>query len=109
MRHADHYSFCIAACAVFLIACGAGAQVADAPDANIAGIPVNYTEARVGNYTLPNPLVLLNGQASERHPDLVQKTTAGNRQSCSRESVRPEPPTAQGMRFEVFDKGTPGV
>src|SRR4029077_13186000 len=28
----------------------------------VANIPVNYTEANVGNYTLPDPLKLNNGQ-----------------------------------------------
>ncbi len=37
-------------------------QIADAPDAEVAGIPVNYTEAKAGNYTLPDPLRLSNGK-----------------------------------------------
>ena len=37
-------------------------QIADsAPDA-VADIPVNYTEAKVGTYALPDPLKLNNGQ-----------------------------------------------
>jgi hypothetical protein len=34
----------------------AGAQRADAPSEFKTGIPVNYTEAQGGNYTLPDPL-----------------------------------------------------
>ncbi len=68
------------ACAACWLACAAQAQVADAPDANIAGIPVNYTEAKVGTYTLPDPLKLANGQPvkdartwnEQRRPELVK-------------------------------------
>jgi hypothetical protein len=38
------------------------AQVADAPDAKVANIPVNYTESRVGAYVLPDPLKLASGE-----------------------------------------------
>jgi hypothetical protein len=31
------------------------AQIADSPDDAVADIPVNYTEAKVGLYTLPDP------------------------------------------------------
>ena len=32
------------------------------PLEEVAGIPVNYDEARVGTYTLPDPLTLANGK-----------------------------------------------
>ena len=37
------------------------AQIADSPDEAVAGIPVNYTEAKVGLYSLPDPLTLASG------------------------------------------------
>jgi hypothetical protein len=63
-----------------LLACAAQGQVADRPDGNTAGIPVNYTEAKVGNYTLPDPLKLAGGQPvkdaktwmEQRRPELLK-------------------------------------
>ena len=54
-------SFLATAACLFLAA--VHGQVEDKPGGNpIAGIPVNYTEANVGDYTLPDPLKLDNGQ-----------------------------------------------
>jgi hypothetical protein len=56
-------------------------QVEDKPGGNpVAGIAVNYTEANVGSYTLPDPLKLNNGQPVKdaktwtelRRPELLQ-------------------------------------
>ena len=66
---------------MLLVVCGVGrAQIPDSPDANVAKIPVNYTEAKVGAYTLPDPLKLANGEAvrdadtwfNKRRPELVR-------------------------------------
>ena len=38
----------------FLSCCAASAQTEKAPPSEVAGIPVNYDEARVGTYTLPD-------------------------------------------------------
>lgn len=64
-------------------------RVADAPDAKVADVPVNYTEAKVGHYTLPDPLKLVNGQSvqdaktwtDQRRPELV---ALSNRTSSAR-------------------------
>lgn len=37
-------------------------QIIDSPSDTVAGIAVNYTEAKVGSYTLPDPLKCLDGQ-----------------------------------------------
>ena len=63
-----------------LFAVSAQAQVADATNGMVAGIPVNYTEAKVGTYTLPDPLTLANGQSvrdaktwfEKRRPEIVR-------------------------------------
>jgi hypothetical protein len=50
------------ACAVALVLsiCAVSQQAQNAPPKEVAGISVNYDEALVGNYTLPDPLVLAN-------------------------------------------------
>ena len=40
-------------------------QIIDSPSDTVAGIPANYTEAKVGSYTLPDPLKCLDGQIVE--------------------------------------------
>ena len=48
--------------------------------AKVAGIPVNYDEANVGMYTLPDPLTLKNGKKitdttnwlKKRRPEIVK-------------------------------------
>jgi hypothetical protein len=107
MKYGDRCSIYFVACASILFACAAGGQIADAPDGNVAGIQVNYTEARVGNYTLPNPLQLLNGQMvndaktwfNKRRPEIVKLFEENQ---FGRSPGRPK-----DMHFEVFDKGTP--
>ena len=107
MKYGDRYSIYLVAGASILFACAAGGQVADAPDGTVAGIPANYTEARVGDYTLPDPLQLLNGQTvkdartwfNKRRPEIV-KLFEENQYGRS-------PGRPKGMDFEVFDKGTP--
>jgi hypothetical protein len=73
----------------------------------VAGIPVNYDEALAGTYTLPDPLVMLNGQKvknaktwyAKRRPEIVglfEEFEYGR---------APEAP--KDITFNVFDKGTP--
>jgi hypothetical protein len=66
---------------MLVIVCGvAPAQIPDSPDANIANIHVNYTEAKVVPYTLPDPLKLANGEPvrdaatwfEKRRPELIK-------------------------------------
>ena len=91
--------------------CGitAHGQIADSPPGNVAGIPVNYTEALVGTYTLPDPLVLANGK-----PVLDTKTWIGKRRpeivSLFEENEYGRTPgRPAGTSFDVFDKGTPAL
>jgi hypothetical protein len=62
-----------------LAAVGVFGQAAKAPPDVVAGIPVNYDEAKAGGYTLPDPLMLLNGKPvreaktwmEKRRPELI--------------------------------------
>ncbi len=97
------------AAAVFLCLCPARGRPQNAPPANVAGIPVNYDESRVGTYTLPDPLVLKDGRRvrdaktwyGKRRPEIVRLF---EEHQFGRSPGRPA-----GMSFDVFDKGTPAL
>jgi hypothetical protein len=96
------FAFC-----VLLYGCAAHAQTQNAPRSEVAGIPVNYDESRVGTYTLPDPLVLADGKPvrdaktwnQKRRPEIVRLFEENQ---FGRSPGRPA-----GMSFDVFDKGTP--
>jgi hypothetical protein len=75
----------------------------------VAGIPVNYDEAKVGTYSLPDPLKLNNGKAvrdartwySKRRPEIVEIFET---QQYGRAPGRPADES-----FEVVDAGTPAL
>jgi len=70
-------------------------------------IPINYDEALVGSYRLPDPLLLANGKPvrdaktwyKERRPELVRLF------ETEQYGRSPERPTE--LSFDPFDKGTP--
>jgi hypothetical protein len=80
-----------------------------APASVVAGIPVNYDEARTGTYTLPDPLVPADGKPvrdaktwyEKRRPEIVRLFEENQ---YGRAPGRPA-----AMRFDVFDKGTPAM
>jgi hypothetical protein len=75
----------------------------------VAGIPVNYDEAKVGNYLLPDPLRLNNGKPvrdartwySKRRPEIVEMFET---QQYGRTPGRPADES-----FEIVDQGTPAL
>ena len=79
------------------------------PASVVAGIPVNYDEAKVGTYTLPDPLTLANGKpvrdaktwTEKRRPEIVRLFEENE---YGRSPGRPA-----DMTFDVFDKGTPAL
>jgi hypothetical protein len=83
------------------------AQTSSEPPKVVAGIPVNYDEALVGTYTLPDPLLLANGEPvrdaktwyNKRRPEIVRLFEENQ---FGRSPERPA-----DMTFDVFDKGTP--
>src|SRR5579863_2589717 len=93
----------------------ANAQQDKAPPSEVAGIPVNYDEAKVGSYTLPDPLTLANGQpvrdaktwTEKRRPEIVRLFEENEYgRAPGRPQVRSTGRPA-GMKFDVFDPGTP--
>jgi hypothetical protein len=88
------------------LSCAFG-QTSTAPPTVVAGIPVNYDEALVGTYALPDPLRLLNGKPvrdaktwnNERRPEIVHL--------FEENQFGRSPERAAEMAFDVFDKGTP--
>jgi hypothetical protein len=85
------------------------APAAAKPADVIAGIPVNYDESRIADFTLPDPLVLQNGQRvrdaktwnSKRRPEILK---LAEENQYGRTPGRPA-----AMTFDVFDKGTPAL
>jgi hypothetical protein len=83
------------------------AQPEKPPASVVAGIPVNYDEALVGTYTLPNPLVLANGFPvrdaktwnEKRRPEIIRLFEENQ---YGRSPARPP-----SMTFEAFEKGSP--
>ena len=90
---------------VLALAAPALAQIEDAPDDEVAGIPVNYTEAKAGGYTLPEALRLQNGEPvrdaatwmNRRRPELLRLFEE------NQFGRAPEP--SDRIRFEVFEEG----
>src|SRR5947209_6585660 len=83
------------------------AQVAKPPATMVAGIPVNYDEAKVGTYTLPGVLTMKNGRQvtdkqtwlSKRRPEIV---SLFEQYQFGRMPAKPA-----DLSFNVFDSGTP--
>jgi hypothetical protein len=99
----------IAALTSGLLLSGCVAHGQNAPRSEVAGIPVNYDESRVGTYSLPDPLTLSGGAkvrdaktwTKKRRPEIVRLFEENQ---FGRSPGRPE-----GMSFDVFDKGTPAL
>jgi hypothetical protein len=98
----------VTACCLILLFVGiAPAQIPDSADASVAEIPVNYTEAKVGQYTLPDVLKLADGALvrdaatwfEKRRPEIVRLFEENQ---YGRSPGRPA-----DMSFEVFEKAAP--
>jgi hypothetical protein len=102
---------CFRRTAVILLTVTAGISVckSQAVQDVVAGIPVNYDESLTGTYSLPDPLLFLNGKKvksakqweKERRPQIV---------SLFEEYEYGRVPEApMDLKFDVFDKGTPAL
>lgn len=95
--------------ATILSCCVASAQTERAPAKVVAGIPVNYDEAKVGSYTLPDPLVLANGKRVRNARTWYQKRRPEIVRLFEENQFGRSPGRPPGMSFDVFDKGTPAL
>jgi hypothetical protein len=95
--------------AMILSACPAMAQADKPPAAVVAGIPVNYDEARVGAYTLPDPLLLSNGKPVRDAKTWNEQRRAEIVRLFEENQYGRSPGRPAAMSFDVFDKGTPAL
>src|SRR5436309_1508592 len=82
------------------------AQSISAPE-NVAGIPVNYDESKVGQYTLPDPLRLSNGQPVKTAIDWMTKRRPEIVRLYEQDQFGRSPAHPIGISYDLFDKGTP--
>jgi hypothetical protein len=95
--------------AIALSACGAMGQAEKPPAAVVAGIPVNYDEARVGTYILPDPLLLANGKPVRDAKTWNETRRAEIVRLFEENQYGRSPGRPADMSFDVFDKGTPAL
>lgn len=74
-----------------------------------AGILVNYDEAKVGNYTLPDPLRLKNGKPVKHARTWYEKRRPEILEIFKSEQYGRAPGRPADESFEVIDKGTPAL
>lgn len=72
-----------------------------------AGMPVNYDEAKVGTYTLPDPLRFPNGKPVRTLRDWTQKRRPEIIQLFEESQFGISPSRPAHMHFDVWEKGTP--
>ncbi len=89
-------------------AAGREARPAERPPASVvAGIPVNYDEAKVGTYTLPDPLKFPDGKPVTTVKDWVGKRRPQIVRLFEENEYGRAPGRPADMRFDAFDKATP--
>ena len=94
--------FCAAA-----LNCAAYSQIADSPAAVVAEIPVNYTEAKAGAYTLPEVLKLHDGRRVTDARTWNQKRRPEVRKLIEENWFGRAPSRPKEMNFEVVEQGGP--
>ncbi len=82
------------------------AQTDSQPPKVVAGIPANYDEAQVGQYTLPNPLLLSDGVVVRDAKTWYQKRRPEIIHLFEENQFGRSPGRPAGLTFDVFDKGT---
>jgi hypothetical protein len=97
----------IALAGILLFASTTSSQTQNAPRSEVAGIPVNYDESRVGTYTLPDPLLLANGRPVRDAKTWTQKRRPEIVRLFEENQFGRSPERPKGMSFDVFEKGSP--
>ena len=87
--------------------CVAYSQIADSAADVVAGIPVNYTEANSGTYTLPDPLKLNDGRPVKDAKTWFEKRRPEIRKLIEENWYGRAPGRPKEMTFEVVEQGTP--
>jgi hypothetical protein len=90
-----------------LLPCAALTQIADSAADVVAGIPVNYTEANSGRYTLPDPLKLNNGKPVKDARTWTEARRPEIRKLIEQHWFGRAPGRPKEMTFEVVEQGTP--
>src|SRR5262249_38339981 len=93
--------------ALLLSDCAAHGQ--NAPRTELAGIPLNYDESRVGTYALPDLLKLNNGAPVRDAKTWIQKRRPEIVRLFEENQFGRSPGRPEGMSFDVFDKGAPAL
>lgn len=83
-------------------------QIADSVGDAVAGIPVNYVEAKAGSYTLPDPLKLNNGKPVKNARTWMEKRRPEIRKLIEEYWFGRAPGgRPREMTFDVFEPGAP--
>ncbi|MEZ5402862.1 MAG: acetylxylan esterase [Bryobacteraceae bacterium] len=93
--------------AALLAASAAFGQIADSDPGEVAGIAVNYTEAKAGTYTLPDALKLNDGKPVKDAKTWISKRRPEIKKMIEEYWFGRAPGRPKDMTFDVFDKGTP--
>lgn len=94
---------------IAVVASAAFAQLPDYPDDVVADIPVNYTEAKVGDYTLPDPLELDDGTRVTTAQQWHEQRRPALHAIFEEHQYGRAPRKPENVRFEVVEPPTPAL
>jgi len=86
-----------------------GRRVPQTAPTVVAGIPVNYDEAKVGTYTLVDPLTLENGKPVKNAKTWWTKRRPEIEEIFETQQYGRDPGRPADESFDVTDKGTPAL
>lgn len=95
---------------LLFVSCAAAlAAQAPPPPAVVAGIPVNYDQAKVGTYTLPDALKLNNGKPVRNAKTWYARRRPQIEEIFETQQYGRDPGRPADESFDVTDKGTPAL